>query len=112
MNTLTKEQVKDLEPGQQEALGLIEARRVGRQARLLSMARGSRARVIWVTMVTALPLFFLAYFLSDRDQSFQTVIFPLGGAIIFAAMHVGLLNQRLDAIVELLEEQIKDSGPD
>ena len=104
MKTLTKEQVKNLAPEQQEALGLMEARRVARKERLLNRARGSRASVIWATLLIGFPLLGLAYYFGDKDPSYRGVIYPLAAAMIFTGMHIGLISQRLAALVELVEE--------
>lgn len=104
MKTLTKEPIKNLTPEEQEALGLMKARRVARKERILNKARGSRASVILVTLLIACPSLCLAYYFEDRNPSYRGVIYPLGAAMIFTAMHIGLINQRLNALVELVEE--------
>jgi hypothetical protein len=103
MNPLTKEQLEKLTPQQQELLAGVEAQRLRKREALLRQTRLYRG-------FYAIPAFFVlaAFVIMVRDTT-KTMLLPfciiaLGGLIHF---HAAGVNRRIDALVELLDADLK-----
>src|SRR5215213_4162936 len=101
MTTLTKDQVRNLPPGQQEALATAEVQRIRSRQQLLERAR--RGMSVWVGLWMGLTLG-LAILSTALPRVLPFVIIAVVGLVTF---HVTRLYRRLDALMELLDEDIK-----
>jgi hypothetical protein len=106
MSTLTKEQVKNLTPEQQEAYGVIEARLSRKHQELLEQARGSRILTLIVAMVLVIIPFVGLFFMFESGER-APIFFVFIGAIILILYLFGRLTDRQDALLELLEEHLR-----
>ena len=97
MNILTKDQIRQLTPEQQEAIATVEATRMKKRQKLLACARGSRIGLIVIPFMLVVAIFGLGYFK-----------LPLQNILMFLAICVWslfmVINRRLDAMMELLED--------
>jgi len=109
MHTLSKDQVKNLDADQQETYGLMVAGKIKRQQRLRKLARGSRLQLIFLSLAVMGVLGFNLIVQPGQDSQFQ-ISYPTFILLIFVAIQVGMLTQRLDAVVELMEEE-QESTP-
>jgi hypothetical protein len=103
MSTLTKEQLEKLTPQQRELLAGVEAQRLRKREELLRQTGLYRG-------FYAIPTFFVlaAFVIMVRDTT-KTMLLPfciiaLGGLIHF---HAAGVNRRIDALVELLDADLK-----
>lgn len=108
MNTLTKEQIRQLTPEQQEAIGTLEACRIKRQQQLLEYARGYRGKVV-VPVGFFLVALSLYYFHAATPV---LVVFGVFGFWALIQLHVTGINRRLDSLMELLESDKKIGDDD
>ena len=99
MSTLTKDQFQKLSPDQQTAIATVEARRVQKRERLLKQARNSR-RSIFATAGTLAVAYGAASF-AKVPFELQMSIFALMMAIFIQTITT---NRRIDALIELLED--------
>jgi len=99
MTSLTKEQVRQLTPEQQELLGSLEAARIRRQQQLLTQARGYRGKLI----VPVLAMMILLGLFYGGAHLIVLVVTSLLVVWMVIQFHVNGLNRRLDALLELLE---------
>ena len=96
MNTLTKDQIRQLTPDQQEAIATMEVTRMKKRQKLLACARGSRLGLIVVPFVLVLAIFGFNYYK-----------LPLQDTLMFLAICIWslfMVINRLDAMMELLED--------
>jgi Flp pilus assembly protein TadB len=97
MNALTKDQIRQLTPEQQEAIATMEVTRMKKRQKLLACARGSRLGLIVVPFLLVVAIFGLSYFK-----------LPLQNILMFLAICIWslfmVINRRLDAMMELLED--------
>jgi Zn-dependent protease with chaperone function len=97
MNTLTKGQIRQLTPEQQEAIATMEVTRIKKRQKLLACARGSRLALIVFPFLLVVAIFGLSYF----KMPFQIILMFLVICIWPLFM---VINRRLDAMMELLED--------
>lgn len=109
MNTLTKDQIRQLTPEQQETIGTLEASRIKKRQQLLEYARGYRGKVVIPTVFVMAALGFY-YF---RAPTPILVPFGVVGFWMLIHFHVAGINHRLDSLMELLEsdKKIGDDDP-
>jgi hypothetical protein len=102
MNT-TKEQIQQLTPEQQEALGSIAIKRDTIRLRLLKQ-RGHYRAVVWLPIVLMMPLY-LAPMLITNPKYLQLSIFCVAMCLwVLIQFHAAGVNRRVDALVELMED--------
>jgi hypothetical protein len=107
MIALTKDQVQNLTPEQQDIVGTLEANRIKKRRQLLETARGYRG-MKFIEMVTALVLALIVLGLyCYRAPTVVIVILGAGWLWISIQHHATCLNRRLDALMELLESDKK-----
>jgi hypothetical protein len=97
MNTLTKDQIRQLTPEQQEAIATMEVTRMKKRQKLLARARSSR--LSW--MIIPFWIMLVAFGMNYYKLPIQDILMLVGFAIwsLFLA-----INRRLDALAELLED--------
>ena len=101
MKTLTKEEVGKLTPEQQEALGSMEVQHIRSRQQLLARAR--RGMNVAIGLFTG-----LASGLAILGVAFPRVLpFAIIALVCLVTVHATRLNQRLDALLELFDEDIK-----
>jgi type IV secretory pathway TrbD component len=100
MKTLTHEQIQQLTPEQQTDLATVELRRVQKRQRLLKQARESRYFIF--ASAGGVAVAYGAAAISRAPFGLQISIFALAMAILVQAVSV---NRRLDALMELLEDE-------
>lgn len=106
MSELTKEQIQKLSPEHQETLGTLEARRFQKHQELLEQARGSRGH-IWGALFICLAGFGSLFVFAGPEQRLLGV-FILFFAVVLTQFRVACVNRRLDALMELLEADLKE----
>ena len=102
---ITKDQIRQLTPEQQETLASIEVRRVKKREQLLRQARHYRGQQ-WVPALALIPLYFITTFTSFTSQKWPPSIVALILSLILwflIQFHAAGVNRRLDALMELLE---------
>ena len=97
MNTLTKDQIRQLTPEQQEAIATMEVTRMKKRQKLLACARGSRLGLMILPFVLVLLVFGLSYY----KFPIQNILMFFG--IVLWSLFI-VINRRLDAMMELLED--------
>jgi predicted membrane-bound spermidine synthase len=118
MNTLTKEQVRQLAPELQEAFGSLLADEARHRAELMKKVKGHRdrtwfgqARLGALQGMLALPLFLIV---AGGTDSWFTIaglvacIWAVHGIHLFRS---AALERRLDALIELWEADLKADQP-
>jgi hypothetical protein len=98
MTTLTKDQVRKLPPEQQEALASMEVRHFRLRQQLLERAR--RGITVVAGLITGLAGG-LAILCVPYPRLLPIAIAGVAGLVIF---HASRLHRRLDAVMELLNE--------
>jgi len=102
MNT-TKDQIRQLTPEQQEALGSIVVKRDAMRQRLLKQ-RGHYVAMSWLPALVMLPLY-LAPLLITNPKYGQVSIIIVGMSLwVLIQFHATSVNRRLDALIELMED--------
>ena len=100
MNTLTKEQIQELTPEQQETVATLEARRTQQMQELLAQARhypGQR----WMPALVMGALYLACVFATQ-----QLVPVFVGVSLWFMIQfHAAGVNRRLDALTKLLRNE-------
>ena len=109
---LTKEQVAQLSVEDQEMLAKIELGKGRRRQFLLEQARGiDRRSRYWPIYFFAIFVFFIAlyYFNVFQVQKDPTFLYLFAGIGIMNGLifHISRTNRRIDALVELLDEDVK-----
>jgi type IV secretory pathway TrbD component len=106
MTTLTKDQVRKLPPEQQEALASMEVQRFHSRHQLLERARRGMTVVagLMTGLAGGLPILCVAY-----PRLLPIAIVGVVGLVTF---HVSRLHRRLDAVMELLDEDTKREQSD
>jgi hypothetical protein len=97
MITLTKDQIRQLTPEQQETIATMEVTRLKKRQKLLACARGSRLGL----MIFPFVLFPLVFGLSYSKLTIQIILMSFG--IVIWSLFI-VINRRLDAMMELLED--------
>jgi hypothetical protein len=97
MNTLTKDQIRQLTPEQQETIATMEVTRLKKRQKLLACARGSRVAMVFVPFM----LVFVVFGVSNFKLPLPDTLFLLAMCIWSLFM---VINRRLDAMMELLED--------
>jgi len=104
--TLTKDQVRQLTPEQQEALGDLEVQRLRSHQQLLKRARGGIG-------ATAGLLMGLAGGLAILSTAIPRILpFAIIAVIALVGFLAGRLNRRLDAVIRLLDETEREQKDD
>ena len=98
MKTLTKDQVQNLTPEQQDAVAMMEIRLVQKRERLLTQARGSGYFSIATGAMLAIA--YLAGAFLRAPLMLQMGFFVLSMAIMTQSIAT---NQRLNAMMELFD---------
>ena len=102
MNT-TKDQIQQLTPEQQEILGSIVVKRDAMRRRLLKQ-RGHYRAMSWLPALVMLPLY-LAPMLITNPKYGQLSIIIVGMSLwVLIQYHAAGVNRRLDALIELMED--------
>ena len=102
MNT-TKDQIQQLTPEQQEALGSIVIKRDTIRKRLLKQ-RGHYRAMAWLPTLVMMVLY-LATMLITNPKYSQLLIFSVGVSLwVLIQFHAAGVNRRLDALIELMED--------
>jgi hypothetical protein len=109
---LTKDLVRKLSPEQQEILAGMEVRKTERRQKLLEQARGLdwRSRYYPVYLFGVFLVFVtLYYFNCFQIQTRPAIVYlPLGVGVVFSLVfYINRANRRLDALLELLESDLK-----
>jgi hypothetical protein len=104
MSTLTKEQIKQLTPEQQEALATISLRRVTKRERLLRQARGPQvylgvqggllAAIVGVAGFSRLPV---------------PLLICVSGVAVMVCVCIISAHRRIDALLELFDSDDDES---
>ena len=106
MTSLTKDQIKKLTPEQQETIGILEAQRIRRRLELLGQAQRYRGFYLVPTV-----LFVTAGAIGVFDASKTRLLpFCIIGLACLIQFHAAGLNQRLNALMELLDPDIKKAS--
>jgi hypothetical protein len=100
---ITKDQIQQLTPEQQDAFGAIVIERAKTRQRLLKQRRHYRA-MTWLPIVLMLPLY-LAPMLITNPKYFQLSTFCVAISLwVLIQYHAAGINRRLDALIELMED--------
>ena len=101
MTALTKDQVRKLAPEQQEALaGTVVQRFQSRQQLLLRARRGmSGWAALWTGLAGGFPMLCIPF-----PRALPIAIIA---AVMLATFHASRLHRRLDALMELFDEDIR-----
>ena len=102
MNT-NKDQIQQLTPEQQEALGLSVVQRHKIRQRLLEQ-RGHYRAISWLSALVMVALY-LAPMLITNPKYFQIAIIIVGMSLwVLIQFHAGGINRRIDALIKLMED--------
>src|ERR1700722_17709009 len=99
MNTITKDQIQQFTPEQQDAIATMEMRRVQKRERLLKQARQSRYSIFATAAMLAIA--YGAAAILKAPLLLQLGFFVLAMAIIMQSVAI---NRRLDALLELFDD--------
>jgi hypothetical protein len=99
---ITKDQIRQLTPEQQETLASIEVQRVKKREQLLRQARHYRGQQ-WLPALALIPLYFIPTFTSQKwpPSNIALILSLILWSLI--QFHAAGVNRRLDALMELLE---------
>jgi len=107
---ITKDQIHQLTPEQQESLASIEIQHVKTRQRLLKQA-GQYSGMVWFhSLVPALVMLciLVPVFITSQKYSALSIILsimcPAMILWVFISYHAARINRRLDALVKLLED--------
>ena len=101
--TNTKDQIQHLTPEQQDALGSIVIERDKTRQRLLKQ-RGHYRAMVWLPIVLMMPLY-LAPMLITNPRYVQLSTFYVAMCLwVLIQFHAAGINRRLDALIELMED--------
>jgi len=101
--TTTKDQIQQLTPEQQEALGSIVIKRDTMRQRLLKQ-RGHYRAMAWLPAFVMVVLY-LAPMLITNPKYGQLSIICVGMSLwVLIQFHAAGVNRRLDALIELMED--------
>lgn len=106
MTTLTKDQVRNLTPEQQEAVGELEAQHVRSRQQLLDRVR--RGMTVPAGLLTGLAAGLVGLSIPIP----RALPFAIIAVIALVAFHASRLHRRLDALLELLDEEKRKSEED
>ena len=104
MTPLTKDQVRKLAPEQQEALAEMAVRRFRSRQQLLKRARSGMTLTAGLFMGLAGGLAIVSTAIP------RALPFAIIAVIALVTVHTVRLNKRLNALMELLEEDIKKAA--
>ena len=105
MNDLSKEQVEQLSPEQQEAYGKMKLKESERLQELLTEARGFALLSKAAMGLLGLGLMFVVLFGEVPENRSWNTVFPLFCALLFTSLQGALFTRRLDALVELVVDR-------
>jgi hypothetical protein len=117
---ITKEQFQQLSPEQQEALASMELQRAKKRLRLLEEVRGRAGMRSLPSLFAPFVMLILivSMFLTEESGLLTDGWYAPTGILCLAMIpcfyiqvQVALQNRRLDALVEVLEEERKESDP-
>ena len=110
MTTLTKDQIQKLSPEQQADVAVLELERARVRQRLLEQARSCRGQTIVADVLVGFvmaPLILLPGFRSSPIGSLLLLI-SIGSLWVGTVLRINLINRRIDALVKLLEHDLRD----
>ena len=108
---ITKEQIQQLTPEQQDTLGSIVIERAKARERLLKQVGHYRA-ISWLPALVIFVLY-LAPMLITNPKYGQVSIICVGMSLwVLIQFHAAGVNRRLDALIELLEAEKKKDDKD
>jgi hypothetical protein len=104
MRLLTKDEVRKLTPEQQEILGDIEVQRMRSGGELMKRARRdlSISRALLTALVCGLAMFCISF---PRLLPITIIV-----AVAVPMFHIDRVHRRLDAVMELLNREIKGAA--
>ena len=109
MGTLTKEQIQKLQPGQQEAVASLTLAGAKRRTLLLEKARRYRGQT-WIPALIPAVLIVVFIFGDAKTIPWSDWLLPLVVVMIVygvAQFQINGINRRLDALIELLEPDLR-----
>ena len=111
MKTLTKDQIQQLTPEQQETLASIEVQHVKTRQRLLKQVGHYRA-MSWLPALVMLPLYLIPTFITNPKYGPVSIICVGMSLWFLIQFHAAGVNRRLDALIELSEADMKKNDHD
>ena len=102
MNT-TKDQIQQLTPEQQEALASSVIKRDTMRQRLLKQ-RGHYRAVAWLPVVLMMPLYLAPMLITNPKYVQFSTFFVAMCLWVLIEFHAVGINRRLDALIELMED--------
>ena len=100
---ITKDQIQQLTPEQQDAFGAIVIKRAKTRQQLLNQRRHYGA-MAWLPYLLMVPLY-LAPVLVTNPKYFQLSTFCVAMCLwILIQYHAAGINRRLDALIKLMED--------
>jgi len=109
MQALNKDEVRELTPEQQEAIGIVEAQRVRTRQQLVERARGYRGGRVTVGLLMGVAMGLAIYSVANP----RALLFAVIAVTALVGFHAAGLNRRLDALMRLLERDVnKDNARD
>jgi len=109
---ITKEMMQRLPPEQQEALAAMEIERAMKRQRLLEQVGGNLV-MRWLPMLFISLMFclcFLSFFIPNGRHAPAIIVCIALIPCFLIEFQVASINRRLDALVELLNEEEKERG--
>ncbi len=110
MTPLTKEQMQKLSPGQQADLAVLELQRAKKRHRLLEQARGYRGQNIVPGVLMGIVLSVFLFSAKDSPVHSMLLFTGLNSLLLLTMFHAALINRRLDALMELLEDELQNAA--
>jgi hypothetical protein len=108
---ITKDQMQQLTPEQQETLASIEVQHAKTRQRLLKQARHYRA-MSWLPALVILPLYLVPVLITNPKYGSLSIICVGMSLWFLIQFHATGVNRRLDALMELLEADKKEDDHD
>src|ERR1017187_10521701 len=102
MNT-TKDQIQQLAPEQQDALGSIVIKRDTMRQRLLKQ-RGHYRAMAWLPALVMVVLYLAPMLITNPKYSQLLIVCVSVSLWVLIQYHANGINRRLDALIELMED--------
>jgi len=109
MSILSKKQIRNMAPEQQELVGSLLAQRMRERQRLLEQARRYNG-MRWGSACLGAAAIGLAVYAAGKDQ-IRLLSLCVIALVMFVQFHAIGLNRRLDALMKLMETDLK-KGPE
>jgi flagellar biosynthesis protein FliP len=115
---ITKDQIQQLSPEQQETLASVEIQHAKIRERLLKQAMGHSGMARFQVLVPALVMVFVlvpAFVIGQKYSAFPIILSIMCPAMtlwLLISYDIARINGRLDALVELLEADRKKDDHD